>query len=462
VIRAEEFSFTYPIPSGMEGVAGPAFFRKALDRINLTVSEGDFVLLTGGSGSGKSTLLLALSGMLPHVTGGKIGGTLHLGGKEIRTLNPSALSETAGVAFQNPHTQLFTPTVREEIAFPLQNRGVPSGEMEEKIRRSLEFTGLAGYGDRNPRELSGGEKQRLLLAVLLAWDPPLYLLDEPLSALDPPGAVQILGLLKTLNRERGKTIILAEKNLEGGEFHRRFHLSGGCLVKEEHLSYPVCPPVPGKDYPRDASLILSGLDFSYPGAPPLFKNFSLTLNPGETIGLSGANGTGKTTLASLLMGFLKPAAGRLLLGERDLSGHSVAERAGLLGYLFQNPDHQLFASSLREELGFGLPEGDRESRIDDILEAFGLKPWENIPPAMLSFALRKRVALAAAAARDTPFMILDEPDWGQDREGMDMIRRFVRQGAGQGRGFLLISHNRLLVKELADREVVLTKAVSRD
>ncbi|MBN2626230.1 MAG: ABC transporter ATP-binding protein, partial [Spirochaetales bacterium] len=439
MIRAEDFSFTYPIPTGMERASDSGFFRKALDRISLTVDEGDFVLLTGGSGSGKSTLLLALSGMIPHVTGGKIGGALYLGGKEIRTLNPSVLSETAGAAFQNPHTQLFTPTVREEIAFPLQNRGIPSGEMEEKILRALEFTGLAGYEERNPRELSGGEKQRLLLAVLLAWDPPLYLLDEPLSALDPRGAEQILELLKTLNREKGKTIILAEKNREGGEFHRRYHLSGGRLVKEEPLSFPVYPPVPGKDYSRGASLNLSGLDFAYPGGLPLFNDFSLNLNPGETIGLSGANGTGKTTLASLLMGFLKPTAGQISRGGQDLGGFTVAQRAGVLSYLFQNPDHQLFASSLREEIGFGLPEKEKETRVDEILEAFGLKPWEKIPPAMLSFALRKRVALAAAAARDTPFMILDEPDWGQDREGMEIIRRFVGQGAGQGRGFLLIS-----------------------
>jgi energy-coupling factor transport system ATP-binding protein len=464
VIRAEEFSFTYPVPGGLQKEMGEtAFFsNKALNKISLTVEKGDFVLVTGGSGSGKSSLLLALSGMIPHVTGGKIGGTLTIDGRDIRDINPSFLADTTGAAFQNPHTQLFTPTVTEEIAFPLQNRGYSSEEMKTRIGKSLEFTGLTGLEQRNPRKLSGGEKQRLLLAVLLAWDPPVYLLDEPLSALDPVGAEDMMALLTRLNREQGKTIVLAEKGREGNHkvFSRILHMKEGFLIDdhtEENTIYGNNDGCHGSvDFTDLPVLELSQIGFSYTSAPPLFRDFSLTLNPGEVIALTGVNGAGKTTLASLVMGLIKPSHGKIMLGKKDLTPLSVSRRSSFLGYLFQNPDHQLFCSTVREEVFFGREKGANRYPIDHTLAFFGLTGFADLPPALLSFAMRKRVALASVYIRNTPYVILDEPDWGQDKEGLDSLIRYVREERAKGKGFLLISHNRLLVEALADREISLT------
>ncbi len=460
MIRAEEFSFTYPVPGDLKEKAGASdfFSRRALDRISFSLDKGDFALITGESGSGKSTLLLALCGMIPHVTGGKIGGSLFIGEREIRTLNPSVLSETAGAAFQNPHTQLFTPTVREEVAFPLQNRGIFRVDMEKRIEENLAFVGLSGMEERKPRELSGGEKQRLLLAVLLAWDPPVYLLDEPLSALDPEGAREIQALLLRLNREQGKTIVLAEKERDRSEYgaSRLFRMERGGLSEVNSpspFSFSGNSGGSKKAFnpPEHPSLVLENVRFAYPGYPTLFENFSLTLEPGRTVCLTGANGSGKTTLASLMMGLLPMQRGALKFGEKDLTGLSIAGRSSCLGYLFQNPDYQLFNSTVREEISFGL-DPDEET-ISGVLAEFGLTGYGDLPPALLSFALRKRVALASVYARDTPFVILDEPDWGQDRSGLEGIVRYVREGTARGKGFLLISHNPALVETLADREI---------
>ncbi|MDC7219272.1 MAG: ABC transporter ATP-binding protein [Spirochaetales bacterium] len=457
MIKAEDFSFTYPVPRSLQKEGRADFFQKrALDRVSLTIESGEFLLLTGGSGSGKSSLLLALSGMIPHVTGGKIGGKLAIGGKEIRSLNPSLLAETTGAAFQNPHTQLLTPSVREEVAFPLQNRGIPRGEMLRRIEKSLEFTGLTGLEDRNPRDLSGGEKQRLLLAVLIAWDPPVFLLDEPLSALDPAGAEAMMELLIRLNREQGKTIILAEKNLE---YHKEgigrvFHMDYGRIIEKpiqtesDFFSFKSSPQILKEELP---SLEISRISFAYPQSSPIFEDFSLSLKPGEVLALSGVNGSGKTTLASLIMGVLKPQKGAVKLGQLDLTSLSVAERARHLGYLFQNPDHQLFCPTVREELAFG----GHEKAVEEALSYFKLIDYAELPPALLSFALRKRVALASVYAENSPFYLLDEPDWGQDRDGLEGIIRFVGEEKARGKGFLLISHNRRLVEALADREITL-------
>ena len=330
--------------------------------------------------------------------------------------------------------------------------------MEKRIKESLAFTGLSGRENRKPRELSGGEKQRLLLAVLLAWDPPVYLLDEPLSALDPAGAREILDLLIRLNREQGKTIVLAEKSREGWNkgISRFFRMDRGRLTESappENISSikekeKKIQKVSGTDKPV---LSLEHIRFAYPGFTPLFRNFSLEIAPGEAVFLTGMNGTGKTTLASLMLGLLKPQKGVVKLGERDLTGLTIARRSAYLGYLFQNPDYQLFNPTVREEVSFGINEED--GTFDEVLDRFGLSGYAQLPPALLSFAMRKRVALASVYARDTPFVILDEPDWGQDREGLEGIVRYVREGTARGKGFLVISHNPALVEALADREI---------
>lgn len=482
MITLKGFSFTYP-PRGEER-------GRALDSLDLTVEQGDFVLLAGGSGSGKSSLLLGLSGMIPHVTGGKIKGDLLINHRDIRELHPSELCHTVGLAFQNPHTQLFTPSVKDEIAFSLQNRSVPRIEMEEIIKESLKFVHLEGYEHRSPRTLSGGEKQRLLLAILFAQDPPIYLLDEPLSALDPKGYGDMLELLITLNTERGKTIILAEKRekpllersgssgginrvirLEQGKIsfsgmvdaYKLFQMGFTMASAEKHVglySKTSLKRVPHGNSSLNSqggkrvggNLEFDSLTYKYPDRELLFKDYSLICPGGEVTALTGANGSGKSTLASLAMGLISPQKGKILFEGENITKQSISQRSSYLGYLFQNPDNQLFAPSLEEEIAFALSslsQKEKDKRVDRSLETFSLTSHRHTPPALLSFALRKRVALACLFAMKPRFSLLDEPDWGQDQEGLGMIQTYAAEVTREGRGVLLISHDNDLVETLA-------------
>jgi energy-coupling factor transporter ATP-binding protein EcfA2 len=458
LVELKDFSFTYP-SRGYRTV-------RALDSLNISINRGEFILVKGDSGSGKSSLLLSLCGIIPHATGGRIAGRLIIDNRDIREHDPHELSCLAGAAFQNPHNQFFTPTVRDEVAFSLQNRGVPGPEMAIRIKESLEYTGLAGFEDRSPRTLSGGEKQRLLLSILLAWDPPVFLLDEPFSALDPEGAVQLAHLLEKLHREKSKTIILAEKR---GEYIESFadrvlYLEEGKTGTDPEFEngqwkkFPLSSLKRTSSEEKKVSLEINDLSFTYPQGRMIFSHDNFTFAGGEITALRGVNGSGKSTLASLIMGVLKPQGGSILLGEDDLGPLSLAKRAQSVGYLLQNPDLQLFAPTVKEEIGFGLkhlsPE-ERENRIGETLEFFHLEELSDTPPSILGFAMRKRITLACVYARKPLFSLLDEPDWGQDREGLNLIGNYMNETVSRGGGVILITHNDTLASAWQARSIIL-------
>lgn len=201
LIRAEDFSYTWP---GAE--------QRALDRINAEVSPEEWIVCTGGASCGKSSLAMAFSGLIPHKTGGRISGRILVNGQDSRELSPVRISDTAGISFQFPQGQFFTLSLEEEIAFSLEQRGMDPVEIRRRVQEALEFTGLSGYGDRSPQELSGGELQRASLAILLAQKPSVYLLDEPLAALDPEGRIHILDLLSRIIEEEKASVLMFSKN----------------------------------------------------------------------------------------------------------------------------------------------------------------------------------------------------------------------------------------------------------
>lgn len=201
LVQAESFSFTW------EGAG-----ERALDRLSFQISPGEIFLCTGGSGAGKSTLALALSGLIPHRTGGRLGGKLLLKGKDSRECSPLELSRDFGISFQQPQEQFFSLSLEEEVAFSLEQRGLPPAEIRQRVEESLHFTGLQGFETARPQDLSGGEMQRASLAILLAFSPSLYILDEPLAALDPQGRKEILQLLLKIREREKAAFILFTKD----------------------------------------------------------------------------------------------------------------------------------------------------------------------------------------------------------------------------------------------------------
>jgi len=187
--------------------------KRILDDISLTLAGGGFIGLVGGTGAGKSTLLYCMNGVIPHLIGGRMGGSVTIRGKDTRKHGPSALAGTAGILFQDPDSQLFALSVREEVEFGLRNIGVPERERGKRIAKALAETGLSGLEEENPRELSVGQRQKVALASVLAMEPEILLLDEPVSALDWRSGREIYEVLKSLNR-RGKTIVVVEHNTE--------------------------------------------------------------------------------------------------------------------------------------------------------------------------------------------------------------------------------------------------------
>lgn len=201
LVQAEKFSFTYEKRG-----------ERALSELTFQISPGEIFLCTGGSGAGKSTLALALSGLIPHRTGGKLGGRLLLNGEDSRFTSPLELSRKGGISFQQPQEQFFTLSLEEEVAFSLEQRGLEPDVIRKRVRESLKFTGLEGFEQVRPQDLSGGEMQRASLAILLAMRPSLYILDEPFAALDPQGRKEILELLLRIRDQEGAAFVLFTKD----------------------------------------------------------------------------------------------------------------------------------------------------------------------------------------------------------------------------------------------------------
>ncbi len=200
IIKVENLSFSYPNSS------------KVLDKIDLKIKKGEMITIFGPSGSGKTTLIYCLSGIIPHLIEGKLTGNVFIKGKNTKKMKMKEITKYVGVVLQDPESQIFGLTVEEDISFGLENLGLNDKEIEERVNKILDFMGLKKYRDFNPRLLSGGQKQKLVIGSVLAMDPEIIFLDEPFSNIEPKFKLEIFQILHSLKRE-GKTIILVERKI---------------------------------------------------------------------------------------------------------------------------------------------------------------------------------------------------------------------------------------------------------
>ena len=498
--------------------------------VNLEIGAGEFVAVLGRVGAGKSTLCMALNGLVPHATGGVFRGDVTVLGRNTKTHTIADLARSVGLVFQDPEMQLTQMRVEDEIAFGPENLGVPTGEIEERVTWALEAVGLTGYRDRSPLLLSGGEKQRVAIAAMLAMRPQVLALDEPTANLDPAGKAAIFNLLARLARERQITIVLATQELErvARYVQRVVVLHDGVialddtpaavfaqapLLREWGIGAPQLAELAslltqqtgrpyrflhmGEAYAQlrgelkadgraralgsrqlDASsglrfqasrvpgsaaepqLALEQVSFNYPDGTAALRDVSLAVAAGEFVALLGANGSGKTTLAKHLNGLLKPTSGCVRVNGRDTRPMRVAELARQVGYVFQNPDHQIFAATVEEEIAFGLrlqglSQAEVAERVDWALAAFALTPYRELPPALLGWGQRRQVAMAAVLATRPQVLVLDEPTGGLDARSRDALMAAVTTFNRSGGTVILITHNMRLVAEYASRAVVM-------
>jgi energy-coupling factor transporter ATP-binding protein EcfA2 len=472
---------------------------------HLRIAPGELVGLLGRAGAGKTTLCLAAHGLVPHATGGIFRGRVLVAGRDTRHVPPADLVGVVGSVFQDAESQLFQTTVEDEIAFGLESLGLPPAEIDHRIDWALELVGLAGFRARSPRQLSGGQMQRVALATALAARPALLVLDEPTAFLDPRGQAEVRASLATLRRELATSMLLATQDIEwimpgaqrvvllvGGEL--RSVVGDSLLLYEERIGLPqvaqviasllhenhvlatdtdaavqvLTPPrwrrqttpLPPTPAPGPPLVVVDRLSYTYPTGIPALHEVSLEIGRGDYVALIGPNGAGKSTLARALMGLLSPTAGRVLVAGLDTRQTPVPVLARHVGYAFQNPDHQICAPSVREELAFGprvqgWPSAEIAAVVEALLDRFRLAPWAARPPAILSYGLRRKVALAAVVASRPELLILDEPtgglDWGSAQEMLDFLDELNRQGTT----ILLITHDMKIVAERALRCIVL-------
>lgn len=480
----------------------PRSSAAALSDVDWEVEPGDFVVVAGPSGSGKSTLLRCLNGLVPHFSGGTFGGSVTISGHDTRHYGPRALSRMVGFVFQDPEAQVVATRVEDDIAFGMEQLGVPPLTMRKRVEEVLDLLGIAALRNRDISTLSGGERQRVAVAAALALQPAVLALDEPTSQLDPWGAEEVLTALDRLNEDLGLTVVLAEHRLERiiGHADRMRYLpkpassesvrDGKPRVVLSAIDPLATPPVvrlgralgweplpltvkEGRTASRsDQRRPISPLpDPGVPSGPPVLslrrltagherlpvlRAIDLEVRPSELIALMGRNGSGKTTLLRAIMGFHRPEAGRVELHGRDASGVSPAERAATVGYVPQNPGSLFFAETLDEELAFTRKHhGGRGLEPEQLLSDLGLNGVGSHNPRDLSGGERERAALAAVLVGVPRLLLLDEPTRGMDYSRKRALGRILREQCADGVAVIMATHDVELVGELATRVVLL-------
>ena len=451
ILSVKNLSFQYPSYQGLE--SSPLFNGLSFD-----LEKGSLNLFLALPGAGKTTLSRILTGLVPAYTGGQLSGTIEKQGQ-------------TGIVFQNPDEQLFCSTAEKEVVFPLETAGLPREEIARRADDAFQKTGIEYLRFKKPIHLSGGEKRRLLVSVLCATDPDLWILDETLEEIDIRGREEILAFLKA----SGKTIlILTAKMLDvyktyadtffvytGGSL-REFPAGSGTdfarAVKEG--GFCLDAPLPDEEALRaleaksfeNPVLEVEGLRFVYPDDDSDFalnvEHFALA--QGKTTAVIGTNGCGKSTLSHIIAGLLKPAAGEVRLGGEAASAERLNRSCS---YLFQNPDYQLFLPTARAELEYGLRLQKLDGalikqKVQEAIEVFSIE-HQDAPPVLMSYGQRKKLQAAIYWLLEKKIVIIDEADSGiSSKEYREIVEAFKKSPANPA--ILIITHDIQLAALVAD------------
>jgi len=439
VIQVQNLEFTYANAS-----------QPVLRDINLTLKSGEIVLVAGATGSGKSTLLSCIAGIAPTHIGGTLSGTIRCQGQDIETWNVCQRSHRIGTLLQNVETQIFTDTVYDEVVFGLENLATPTPRIPPLTQAILQKFDLQSQKDWPINRLSAGQKQRLIIACVLAMGQPALLLDEPFAYLDQATSHRLLNLLKQ-RAAQGQAILIVEHRLDlvqsicDRTLHiHQTHLHPGPPPKSPHP--PHSPTLPLPQSPTSSPLLQTHSLTLHPYPPYP----DLTLYPGETVLLKGDNGSGKTTLLRMISGLVKPTTGSVeLLGSSTIKKR-IVEIAQTVGFVLQNPHHQLFADTMQQEVQ---QPGVSPQTADHILTQLNLKERAEQHPQSLSQGQKRRLALGAVLARKPKLCLLDEITVGQDEQSLQLMLNLLRTFTQEGGTLLLTSHDPA-VAELLNARVV--------
>ena len=489
---------------------------KALDGINLDLREGEMVAVMGKSGAGKSTLCRCLNGIIPRFQKGDLSGTIEIFGEPIRDKQIYQVAQNVGLVFQDFESQLFSTSVELEVAFGPENLALPREEIAKRIKYALNMVGLEGFENRQPYALSGGEKQRLAIASVLSSKPRIMVLDEPATDLDPGGRYEIFTALRELKKESISMLLVEHDTEDIMDTDRIIILDSGKIVAsgstydilrnvkllEQHGIRPLQIPelfmetnmnvfpltsqeaynlagtaldsmisdeeynlILAKDDQKkrkygDIAVEVKGLKYSYPEGKNAIAGVDLIIKEGEFAAIIGQNGSGKTTLAKHFNGLLRPSAGSISCFGKDTAKMKVSELGKIVGYVFQNPDHQIFANTVKDELTFGprnygLPEEQISANVTQSLQAVHLEGYEDRDPFSLTKGERQRIAVASVLTCKPKILILDEPTTGLDYTQQRSMMELLRSLNEAGHTIVIITHSLWVVAEYAHRVIVM-------
>ncbi len=494
--------------------------ENTLSNITLSAEKGKFTVIMGHTGAGKTTLLMCLNGIIPQLLNGSLTGDISVSGLNALQYRVQTLSKSVGLVLQDAETQILGRTVSEDVAFGPRNYLVPREEILERINEALSRVRLNGYESRSTDNLSGGEKQRLAIAGVLAMKPKILVLDEPTSELDPLGRDEIYTTIENLSKESEITIIAVE------------HASQDILQRADHLIVLSQGAVSWRGNPRDffkssalveengikpipvgivgnrlcerglipperiplsvdeafdtVTDLLSGrqiimtseapsvrpketqsnlvsiknLGHVYENGKTALHEVNLDVREGDFLALIGQNGAGKTTLAKHFNSLLKPTQGSVHVCGINVGESEPEELASHIGYVFQNPDHQIFSQSVWKEVAFGLkniglPENEMRSRIERVLNFTHLWNLRDEHPFSLGKGERQMIAVASILALEPKILVVDEPTTGLDWRGIRRIMDLIKTLHDNGTTIIMITHDMDLVAHYATRTVVM-------
>jgi energy-coupling factor transport system ATP-binding protein len=510
--------------------------RPALVDVNLEANQGEFVVVMGPSEAGKSTLAACFNGLVPHFFKGKFKGDVVVLDKNTRNCTVAEMSELVGMVFQDFEAQLFSTNVELEVAFGPENFAVPRDEIVRRIDENLRLVGLEGIRNRPPSTLSGGQKQKLAIASVLAMNPRVLVMDEPTTDLDPISKFGVFQIADQLRRRDDLTLVVVEHEteealhaqkivlLQDGKVLRQgpaeeilrevdllesvgvmplgvpkyfLAMNRSCSAAndqgplepeaeaERDLQPQALPPLPltpeqglsqfqtngwkineqryqgllAADAARrqtygEVLIRCQGLEHQYPNGFKALTGVDLEIRRGEVVAIVGQNGSGKTTLVKHFNGLLMPTAGSVEVGGKLTSVRGVYDLGKQVGYVFQNPDHQIFSDTVFDEVAYTLrlrktADDEVKLRVAEALEAVGLAGFESEDPFSLTKSGRQRVAVASVLAAKPEVLILDEPttglDYAEQRSMMNLVRRLNEAGST----IIFVTHHMWVVAEYA-------------
>lgn len=504
IIQFKNFSFKYE-----------SQVEHTLEKINLSIYQGEKIVIVGPSGSGKSTLAHCLNGLVPFSYRGEVEGSLTIKGHDTSTLDIFTISKMVGTVLQDPDGQFIGLSVAEDIAFALENEVIPQEEMVRQVTDVSKLVDLENKIQSSIHELSGGQKQRVSLAGVIVEEVDILLFDEPLANLDPATGKHAMALIDQIQKETKTTVVIIEHRLEdvlSQDVDRIIVVDEGRIVSDmspnellasdileschlreplyvKALKYAGCNVTPDmhpesieslaieqcrdklsewyestdsvKQEKKNSPILeLRDINFEYHKGIKTLQNVTLTIHQGEMVSIVGRNGAGKSTLSKIIGGFEKIKSGSIFYKGEDITEDTIFERSNRIGIVMQNPNHMISKHMIYDEVALGLvmrgvPEEEIKKRVEETLKVCGLYAFRNWPISALSFGQKKRVTIASILVLQPEVLILDEPTAGQDLRHYTEIMEFLTQLNSQGVTILMITHDMHLMLEYTPRAIAI-------